>query len=157
MNFSRFTFSIFLFILCYYHGTGCKNKSTTLPEGQQEKLTNTTQISPAGLSDTTQMVSPDESNKDENAENLTSSGDENEEEKAKPKGFVVKNNTVMYEEDNIRSKQVATLSKGESVFLMETSLADENGQMAGYPTWYKVQLANKKKGWIESSRVSFGH
>ena len=160
MIFSKFLLSAFLSLLFFYHFTGCKNQPVSVQkhtESQQEKLPGNPENRIPKSVDTTHSGSRQNNIEGENADDLMTAGDLNEEEKAKPKGYVIKNNTVMYEEDNTRAKPVATLSKGESVFLMETSLADENGQLAGYPTWYKVQLSNKKTGWIESSRVSFGH
>lgn len=148
---------IFYFILCI---SACKNRAfnkNNPTEKPVESLKNDTGKDTAFIINALQTKNDSDKDTKVSAEETNDSYKVDDENRPKPKGFVIKNNTLMYEEDNIRSKALATLKKGEFVFLIETSLNDENGRMSSYPTWYKIQLSDKKTGWVESSRVSFGH
>lgn len=152
-----FTISLFHFMLCV---SACKNRVSNEgnpTEKPVESIKSNAEKSTTGIIDARQTKNDQDNVTKFGGEESNDINKVDDDDSPKPKGFVIKNNTVMYEQDNSRSKALATLKKGEFVFLIETSLNDENGQMSSYPTWYKIQSVDKKTGWVESSRVSFGH
>jgi hypothetical protein len=74
-----------------------------------------------------------------------------------PKGYVGKNNVPLYKDQNTLSTKIATLQKGMTIYLLETSMINENGELSDYPTWYKIQTNDKKTGWVKGSDIHFGH
>lgn len=74
-----------------------------------------------------------------------------------PKGYVGKNHVILYEEQSTGSKKITTLQKGSTIYLLETSMTNEKGELASYPTWYKIQGSDKKMGWVKGSDINFGH
>ncbi len=74
-----------------------------------------------------------------------------------PKGYVGKNNVPLYKDQNTLSTKIATLQKGLTIYLLETSMTNENGELSDYPTWYKIQTNDKKIGWVKGSDINFGH
>jgi hypothetical protein len=74
-----------------------------------------------------------------------------------PKGYVGKNNVALYKDQNNLSTKITTLQKGSTIYLLETSMINEKGELSDYPTWYKIQTNDKKTGWVKSSDINFGH
>lgn len=74
-----------------------------------------------------------------------------------PKGYVGKNNVPLYKDQNNLSSKITTLQKGSTIYLLETSMINEKGELSDYPTWYKIQTNDKKTGWVKSSDINFGH
>lgn len=74
-----------------------------------------------------------------------------------PKGYVGKNNVPLYKDQNVLSTKIISLQKGSTIYLLETSMTDEKGELSDYPTWYKIQTNDKKTGWVKSSEINFGH
>lgn len=75
-----------------------------------------------------------------------------------PPGFVTRDGTVLYAKPNSGSAHLATMKKTENVYILETSLTDENGQLQTLPTWYKVQRKTKQKetGWVKGNSLDSG-
>jgi glucan-binding YG repeat protein len=74
-----------------------------------------------------------------------------------PKGYVGKNNVTLFKDQNTHSPKITTLQKGSTIYLLETSMINEKGELSNYPTWYKIQTKDKKTGWVEGSDIHFGH
>jgi hypothetical protein len=138
----------------------CKNQPSSAKEdGKKENIKNDSSIADEakGFSDINSNKAIKEKTKEDNAEFQHDDQDKTDDEVPMPKGFIIKNNAVLFESSSTKSNKIGILKKGENIYLMETSLNDDEGKLANYPTWYKVQLINKKIGWVESSKVSFGH
>ena len=74
-----------------------------------------------------------------------------------PKGYVSKNNVPLYKDQNNLSTKITSLQKGLTIYLLETSMINEKGELSDYPTWYKIQTKDKKTGWVKGSDIHFGH
>ncbi|HOY08091.1 MAG TPA: hypothetical protein PLO67_21935 [Saprospiraceae bacterium] len=81
-----------------------------------------------------------------------------QEKPAGPPGFVTRDGTVLYAEPSTKSAQIATMKKTENVYILQTSMMDENGKEQPYPTWFKVQRKNKEKqtGWVIGKMLDSG-
>lgn len=73
-----------------------------------------------------------------------------------PKGFVVRDQAVLRQEPSEKSVEIAKLKKHETIYLLDATMKDETGKVTQYPTWYKVQLENKKSGWVSAASVDVG-
>ena len=75
---------------------------------------------------------------------------------AGPPGSVVQNNVPLKASPSQKAATVATLKQRELVNILETIMTDEQGRTTEYPTWYKVELKNKKQGWVERKFIDAG-
>ena len=75
-----------------------------------------------------------------------------------PPGFVTRDGTVLYADPSSKSGQIATMKRGENVYILQTSMMDENGKEQPYPTWFKVQRKNREKqtGWVIGKMLDSG-
>jgi hypothetical protein len=75
-----------------------------------------------------------------------------------PPGFVTKDGTILYSKQSTQSAPIATMKRTENVYILETSMMDENGQEQPYPTWFKVQRKNREKqtGWVIGKALDSG-
>jgi len=71
-----------------------------------------------------------------------------------PTGYIGRENIVLYSEPATTSQQLSTLKINESVIILETKMTDDAGKSFPIPQWYKVQLANKKVGWVIGRAVT---
>lgn len=160
MKFTFIRVKKFLFCFCLLFLFACKNQSISGKEEIKKETIKEDSIIPAESIEFENQKANKTVQENVNEDNSASSIEDqnkNDNEVQKPKGYIIKDNTVLFESSNVNSKQIGKLKKGENIYLIETSLNDEKGKFANYPTWYKVQITNKKIGWVESSKVSFGH
>lgn len=73
-----------------------------------------------------------------------------------PPGYVTKDNAVLLTEPVASAEKVSTLKKNEIVFILQTIMTDEKGQVTDYPTWYRIERKNKQKGWVTAKSVDAG-
>lgn len=80
------------------------------------------------------------------------------EKPAGPPGFVTKDGTILYADHKTSSAQLATMKRGENVYILKMTMEDENGQILSVPTWYKVQRKTKKQetGWVQGKLLDSG-
>lgn len=74
-----------------------------------------------------------------------------------PVGFVNEDNLIMRDKPGSKANKIATLKMKETIYILETSLAGEDGNQSQYPTWYKIERMNKERGWVKASAISSGH
>lgn len=138
---------------------GCKNEnSSKLNQMPSNNQNNISTIEPKNSTDTTSEKRIDSSSKVgkdivQKSNNLQATASKPN----RPKGFVIHQKTMLYDQADTKSKPLVTLKKGEVIFLIETILSEENGVLSSYPAWYQVELVNGKTGWVQSAHVSFGH
>ena len=75
-----------------------------------------------------------------------------------PPGFVTKDGAILYAQPSSKSAHIATLKRSENVYILQTSMMDEDGKEQPYPTWFKVQRKNKEKqtGWVIGKQLDSG-
>jgi hypothetical protein len=73
-----------------------------------------------------------------------------------PPGYVTRDNAVLLTEPVANATKVSTLKKNEIVFILQTIMTDEKGQVTDYPTWYKIERKNKQRGWVTAKSVDAG-
>jgi hypothetical protein len=75
-------------------------------------------------------------------------------EAAGPTAYVNKNNMALQIEPKANAAQTAALKIYEQVIILETKMTDEAGKNQAVPSWYKVQKADKKQGWVVANAVT---
>ncbi|MBL7780548.1 MAG: hypothetical protein JNM22_04965 [Saprospiraceae bacterium] len=75
-----------------------------------------------------------------------------------PPGFVTKDGAILYAQPSSKSAHIATMKRSENVYILQTSMMDEDGKEQPYPTWFKVQRKNKEKqtGWVMGKQLDSG-
>jgi Bacterial SH3 domain len=71
-----------------------------------------------------------------------------------PTGYIGRENIVLYGEPSTNAQNLGTLKINESVIILETKMTDETGKSFPMPQWYKVQLTNKKVGWVVGRSIT---
>ncbi len=71
-----------------------------------------------------------------------------------PTGYIGRENIVFYSEPSTTAQKLSTLKINESVIILETKMTDEAGKSFDLPQWFKVQLSNKKVGWVVGRSVT---
>lgn len=141
----------------------CKNsKSMDSPSQSIETNLIETDTSGQEVSDKNQVRPIADSQHEENIDSKKNNGDGNinnrsTRSQALPKGFIIDDNVTMYSEPDKKSAKVTSLKKGGEIYLIETMLAEENGVLSSYPAWYHIETSDGHTGWVEASKVSFGH
>lgn len=152
----RLCYLIFIFLVFII---GCKNENSS--KLNQMQSNNQNNISASETKDTSKIQSETKIDATSKSEGIIVQKSNNLEPSAsiinRPKGFVIHQKTILYDQPDIQSKAKVSLKKGDFVFLIETILSEENGVLSSYPAWYQVELIDGKTGWVESNHVSFGH
>ncbi len=73
-----------------------------------------------------------------------------------PPGYVTRENAMLQTEPIASAEKISTLKKNEIVFIIQTIMTDEKGQVTDYPTWYKIERKNKQRGWVIAKSVDAG-
>ncbi|MCC6281164.1 MAG: hypothetical protein IT262_11215 [Saprospiraceae bacterium] len=73
-----------------------------------------------------------------------------------PPGYVTKDNAVLLTKPVAGATKVSALKKNEIVFILQTIMTDENGQVTDYPTWYRIERKSKQTGWVIAKAVDAG-
>lgn len=168
-----FTLSLVLCILAF----ACKgdSKKTTASAAEQQQAT-TENSTPATQTATTSTSSNPEKPKrfsiDTNSSNSRANYDKPatntplpivspeklSEKPIGPPGFVTKDGAVLYAQPSSKSAHIATMKRSENVYILQTSMMDEDGKEQPYPTWFKVQRKNKEKqtGWVIGKQLDSG-
>ena len=76
--------------------------------------------------------------------------------KAGPPGYITKKDLFLQSEPSSKAANIAPLKQYETVYILETIMKDENGNLTPYPTWYKVERENKATGWVVAKGVNAG-
>lgn len=79
-----------------------------------------------------------------------------EEKTPGPPGYVTRENIFLLESPQANAIKICPLKRYEIISILETKMTDERGQYSDYPTWYRVELKNKKQGWVVGNSVSAG-
>ena len=73
-----------------------------------------------------------------------------------PPGYVTKKDVILQAEPSQNAAKVSTLKQYETIYILETKMTDEKGNLMQYPTWYKVERENKERGWVMANGVNAG-
>lgn len=73
-----------------------------------------------------------------------------------PPGYVTRKGAVLQTDPAPQAATIAPLDQYENVYILETIFTDEKGQQSAYPTWYKVERANKQQGWVTGKAINAG-
>lgn len=73
-----------------------------------------------------------------------------------PKGYITRDNSVLRKGPTQRADQVGVLKQHEAVYILETTMRNEEGALTDYPTWHKVERQNKQIGWVVAAAVDTG-
>ncbi|MCK6690660.1 MAG: SH3 domain-containing protein [Thermoanaerobaculia bacterium] len=73
-----------------------------------------------------------------------------------PKGFVTRENAILRTEPREKSAEIGKLKKNETIYLLETTMRNEAGELTQYPTWYKIERENKQRGWVVAASIDAG-
>lgn len=73
-----------------------------------------------------------------------------------PKGYITRDNSVLRKGPTQRADQISTLKQHEAVYILETTMRNEDGVLTDYPTWHKVERQNKQRGWVVAAAVDTG-
>ncbi|MBL7796780.1 MAG: hypothetical protein JNJ90_09780 [Saprospiraceae bacterium] len=73
-----------------------------------------------------------------------------------PPGYITQKNVALLKEPASGAATVAPLNQYENVYILETIFTDEAGRESEYPTWYKVERANKQQGWVKGGLLNAG-
>jgi len=71
-------------------------------------------------------------------------------------GYITRDNVLLQTEPVSSASKISTLKKNEIVYIVETIMTDEKGQVTEYPTWYQVERKNKQRGWVLAKSVVAG-
>lgn len=71
-------------------------------------------------------------------------------------GYITRDDTPLHTEPVASARKVSTLKKNEIVYIIQTIMTDEKGQVTEYPTWYQVERKNKQRGWVLAKSVVAG-
>lgn len=69
-------------------------------------------------------------------------------------GYVSRDKAVLQASPTANAAKTSDLKRYETVYIMETKMTDEAGKSYDVPQWYKVQLNNKKEGWVLANCVT---
>ena len=75
---------------------------------------------------------------------------------AGPPGYVTREHAILQTEPITSAEKISTLKKNEIVFILQTIMTDDKGQVTDYPTWYKIERKNKQRGWVIAKSVDAG-
>lgn len=73
-----------------------------------------------------------------------------------PAGYVTKKDLALQADPAPNAAKITTLKQYETVYILETKMTDENGNLSQYPTWYKVERENKERGWVVANGINAG-
>lgn len=73
-----------------------------------------------------------------------------------PKGYITRDNSVLRKGPTQRADQVGILKQHEAVYILETTMRNEEGTLTDYPTWHKIERQNKQRGWVVAAAVDTG-
>ena len=71
-------------------------------------------------------------------------------------GYITRDDAPLHTEPAASAGKVSTLKKNEIVYIVQTIMTDEKGQVTEYPTWYQVERKNKQRGWVLAKSVVAG-
>lgn len=168
-----FTLSLALFVLAFACKNDSKKTAASTSEQQQaatEKSTSAESSSPVSSTsntgkpkhlsiDTNSSISRAKYDKPVSNTPLPIVSPEKLSEKPiGPPGFVTKDGAILYAQPSTKSAHIATMKRSENVYILQTSMMDEDGKEQPYPTWFKVQRKNKEKqtGWVIGKQLDSG-
>jgi len=76
--------------------------------------------------------------------------------KAGPPGYITQKDLFLQSQPSSKAANIAPLKQYETVYILETIMKDENGNLTSFPTWYKVERENKATGWVVAKGVNPG-
>ena len=79
-----------------------------------------------------------------------------EEKTPGPPGYITRENVFLQEAPQANSAKICPIKRYEIISILETKMTNEQGKYSDYPTWYRVELLNKKRGWVVGNSVSAG-
>ena len=71
-------------------------------------------------------------------------------------GYVTRDLALLQTEPAAGAPKISTLKKNEIIYILQTIMTDEKGQVTEYPTWYRVERENKQTGWVLAKSVVAG-
>ena len=69
-------------------------------------------------------------------------------------GYITRENVILQSKPETAAPKLVGFKRYDTVYILETKMSDEFGKTYDVPQWYKVQLANKKEGWVVARSVT---
>ncbi|MBV6441177.1 MAG: hypothetical protein DYG98_08980 [Haliscomenobacteraceae bacterium CHB4] len=68
-----------------------------------------------------------------------------------PPAYITQSTALMYAEPSDKATKIPHNFKvSENIYILETKMTDESGNIYEIPQWHKIQCSDGKKGWVKS-------